>query len=277
MLAAIVAAFPIFAIVAGVLAAVAYRELARLYRGRPVAPSPVVGTFLTAVLVLAHLVVPVWSDFPIHTTAALAVLLAATLALAYAAARLVPAARAAMASLAFTYLAAVYVGWLFGFLIDLHIAGSAFSPRPPQLHAWLLLALLPTWAADVAAYGVGSTMGRRKLAPRISPGKTWEGTIGGFAAAAIVAFAFGTWAGLPPASVLLVAAGIGPAGLAGDLIESALKRGVGAKDSGALLPGHGGVFDRIDSLVTVAPLVFVALRLADGGVLESIFSGMMGG
>ena len=76
--------------------------------------------------------------------------------------------------------------------------------------------------------------------------------------------ALGAWAGLPGVAVAFVAVAVGPAALAGDLIESALKRRVGAKDSGALLPGHGGVFDRIDSLVTVAPVVTIALLLAEG-------------
>lgn len=134
----------------------------------------------------------------------------------------------------------------------------------PTAPAWLLLALLPTWAADVAAYAIGSLFGRRKLAPRISPAKTWEGTIAGFAAAAIAAFGVGALFGLPRPSVALVVIALGPLALAGDLFESYLKRRAGAKDSGALLPGHGGVLDRIDSLIAVAPLVVLALYLAWG-------------
>ncbi|MBI2324764.1 MAG: phosphatidate cytidylyltransferase [Chloroflexi bacterium] len=149
-------------------------------------------------------------------------------------------------------------------LFGLRAAGATLNAHgwDPTVPAWLFLAILPTWAADVAAYAVGSVFGRRKLAPRISPGKTWEGTIGGFFAAAIAAFGVGAFFGLPRASVALVVVAIGPVALAGDLFESYLKRRVGAKDSGALLPGHGGVLDRIDGLIAVAPLVAVALYLA---------------
>ncbi|MBM4434207.1 MAG: phosphatidate cytidylyltransferase [Chloroflexi bacterium] len=129
---------------------------------------------------------------------------------------------------------------------------------------WALLALVVTWASDVAAYLVGSTLGRRRLAPRISPGKTWEGTLGGFAAAALAAAAFGSAYEMSPAGIAIVAALSGPAALAGDLAESAVKRAAGVKDSGRLIPGHGGALDRIDSLLLVAPLVYVASLVARG-------------
>ncbi len=124
-------------------------------------------------------------------------------------------------------------------------------------HPWLLAVLLATWAADTVAYLVGSQIGRHHLAPRISPGKTWEGSIAGFAAAAGVIAAVGM-AG--PAGIV-VAVGIGPVGLAGDLFESWLKRRAQVKDSGALLPGHGGVLDRIDSLLFVGPFVWVVVAV----------------
>mgnify|MGYP001572419578 FL=1 len=151
-------------------------------------------------------------------------------------------------------------------LLVLRSAGASLNAHgwDAAAPAWLLLAVLPTWAADVAAYAAGSVFGRRKIAPRISPGKTWEGSIAGVGVAAIAAFGVGAFFGLPRASVALVVVAIGPAALAGDLFESYLKRRVGAKDSGALLPGHGGVLDRIDSLIAVAPLVTVALYLASG-------------
>ncbi|HUG55848.1 MAG TPA: phosphatidate cytidylyltransferase, partial [Candidatus Limnocylindrales bacterium] len=98
------------------------------------------------------------------------------------------------------------------------------------LPAWLLLALLPTWAADIAAYAVGSTVGRRRLLPSVSPGKTWEGTAAGFAAAALAALAVAAFFGMPRPVAALAAVGVGPAGLAGDLLESWVKRRAGAKD-----------------------------------------------
>lgn len=119
----------------------------------------------------------------------------------------------------------------------------------------LLMTICAVWAGDVFAYVVGSAIGRRKVAPRISPGKTWEGTIAGFlAAAAVVVIANAPFVGVHVWWVV-TAVLIGPAAFAGDLLESWVKRRAGVKDSGTLLPGHGGVLDRIDSLLAAAPLV----------------------
>ena len=124
----------------------------------------------------------------------------------------------------------------------------------------LLIAIFAVWAADVAAYAVGSSFGKRKIAPAISPGKTWEGTIAGFLAAAAVVIAV-----VAPTGIFvwaaLAAVTIGPVAFAGDLLESWLKRRAGVKDSGTLLPGHGGVLDRIDSLLAVGPLVALLILL----------------
>lgn len=131
------------------------------------------------------------------------------------------------------------------------------------LPVWLLLAIGATWAADVGAYSVGSLAGRRKIAPRISPGKTWEGTFGGFGAAALAVLAISALFGLGRPDAAAAAILSGPVAFAGDLLESWLKRRAGVKDSGTLFPGHGGMLDRIDSLLAVAPLV-VALTIAAG-------------
>jgi CDP-diglyceride synthetase len=141
-----------------------------------------------------------------------------------------------------------------------------------NIYPWIYMALIPTWAADIAAYVVGSLIGRRKLAPRISPGKTWEGTLAGFAAAAIAVWFVGTQVFSPsllPTGILVpLALAIGPAGLLGDLLESALKRAAGVKDSGTIFPGHGGVLDRVDSLLLVAPVVALALNAYRSGMME---------
>jgi phosphatidate cytidylyltransferase len=144
-----------------------------------------------------------------------------------------------------------------------------------SLPVWLLLTIISTWAADIAAYLVGSAVGRRRIAPSISPGKTLEGTVAGFAAAAVAALAIGVAFGLPRAAVVIVAIGLGPAGLAGDLLESFVKRRAGVKDSGAILPGHGGLLDRLDSVVAGAILVNAVLQAwvvlgfgAEGGIVQ---------
>jgi phosphatidate cytidylyltransferase len=137
-------------------------------------------------------------------------------------------------------------------------AAGALGARPGTadwLPVWLILAILPTWAADVAAYLVGSAVGRRRIAPSISPGKTLEGTVAGFVASALAVLAIAVLSGLPRAPVILIAIGSGPVGLAGDLLESYVKRRAGVKDSGTILPGHGGLLDRLDSLT--ADAIFV--------------------
>ncbi|HVD30656.1 MAG TPA: phosphatidate cytidylyltransferase [Methylomirabilota bacterium] len=146
--------------------------------------------------------------------------------------------------------------------IGLLKAAGAVGARPGTadwLPVWLILAIIPTWAADVVAYVVGSTVGRRRIAPSVSPGKTLEGTIAGFAACAVVVLAVAVAFGLPRAAAVIVAIGLGPVGLAGDLLESFVKRRAGVKDSGAILPGHGGLLDRLDSLTAGAIFVYAVV------------------
>ena len=128
----------------------------------------------------------------------------------------------------------------------------------------LLLCLAASvFAFDTFAYAVGRTIGRRRLAPQISPGKTWEGLIGGSAGALAAGALLSLWVDLPVTGLALLAALVGLAGQAGDLLESALKRAVGTKDSSQLIPGHGGVLDRIDSFTTALPAGLALLLLAE--------------
>jgi phosphatidate cytidylyltransferase len=129
--------------------------------------------------------------------------------------------------------------------------------NPPGL---LLMTIVAVWAADVGAYLVGSAVGRRKIVPRLSPGKTWEGTIAGFSAAAAVVLLAIPFVKFDLAQVL-IAILIGPAAFAGDLAESWVKRRAGVKDSGTLFPGHGGLLDRIDSLLTASVLVVAVILI----------------
>lgn len=119
-----------------------------------------------------------------------------------------------------------------------------------------LFLLLTVWACDIGAYASGRTIGGPKLAPRISPQKTWAGLIGGAASAAAVGLAFHLLTEAPFAAVF-VAPALAVAAQAGDLMESALKRHCKVKDSGHLIPGHGGLLDRIDGLMVAAPVLAV--------------------
>jgi phosphatidate cytidylyltransferase len=123
----------------------------------------------------------------------------------------------------------------------------------PQL---LLFTLVLVWAGDTAAYFVGRRFGRRKLAPVLSPKKTWEGAIANVVASLLVGAAFGYWMDISLANMLVMALFGGIAGQVGDLLKSSFKRAAGVKDSGTILPGHGGILDRIDSLILAAPVVW---------------------
>ncbi len=128
----------------------------------------------------------------------------------------------------------------------------------PHGRELVLFTLLLVWAGDMFAYFVGRGFGRLAMAPALSPKKTWEGALGNLLGSLLVAVVFARWLQMD-ALTLVVIAGLGNiAGQAGDLLESAYKRGAGVKDSSALLPGHGGMLDRIDSLILAAPVVWAA-------------------
>ena len=183
-------------------------------------------------------------------------------------ARLARRAFAGAARLAVLVAGALYLSGGLAALAQLQFAWAGEQSMAQPLFArWALLALAVTWAAYIAAYAVGSRFGRRRIAPRLSPGKTFEGTAAGLVTAALVAVVFGWIYGLAPAGVAIVALLAGPAALAGDLIESALKRAARAKDSGGIIPGHGGLLDRIDSLLLVAPVVYLGFVVARSGMM----------
>ncbi|MFQ5816783.1 MAG: phosphatidate cytidylyltransferase [Terriglobia bacterium] len=146
----------------------------------------------------------------------------------------------------------LYVALPFGFLLDLHA-----RPSGPKL---VLLLLVLIWVGDTAAYYGGRVLGRHKLAPRVSPGKTMEGSLASLVATLAVGFWLVRRMGWFPDSSLIHALALplalNLAAQMGDLVESALKRGAGVKDSSQLLPGHGGMLDRIDSLLLAVPTLW---------------------
>jgi phosphatidate cytidylyltransferase len=131
----------------------------------------------------------------------------------------------------------------------------------PDGAQWVLFALILVWVADIGAYFIGRRFGRLRLAPEVSPGKTWEGVIGGVAASAIVAVIGSAWFHLPLVIFLPLCLAAVSFSIVGDLTESLLKRFAGVKDSGTLFPGHGGVMDRMDSVTGAVPVLFFGLAL----------------
>lgn len=166
-----------------------------------------------------------------------------------------------LSSFATTLAGALYPTGMLGSLVLLR--GARSPAVDAQTAFWLVvLVFLLVWATDVFAYYVGKTLGRTPLAPSISPNKTWEGTLGGVAAAVLVAVGLKlTVLGLLAwPHVLALAAIGGGVSQVGDLMESQLKRSTGADDSSSLLPGHGGVLDRFDAMVVAAPLIYLYLH-----------------
>jgi len=146
-----------------------------------------------------------------------------------------------------------YVAWLLGHLILIR----RFAEGP----FLIFLLFLVTWANDTAAYYVGSFWGRHHMAPRISPRKTWEGAVGGLLGSVAASFACRAWflESLSAADALSIGLLVGIAAPLGDLCESILKRSADVKDSGGIIPGHGGVLDRVDSLIFTTPVIYYYL------------------
>lgn len=152
-------------------------------------------------------------------------------------------------AMALTLLAGVYVGFLGSHFIALRAL--------PNGLAWLALAIVTTWVSDTGAYGVGRALGRRKMAPVLSPNKTWEGAAGGFVTAVVCGGAIAAVARIGVGHGVVVGVLLGVFCPFGDLAISMVKRQVGVKDTGKLIPGHGGALDRLDSLLFAAPLVYL--------------------
>ena len=170
-----------------------------------------------------------------------------------------------LVSMADTVFGAVYPTALLAFMLQLRVADLPAAASEDHASFFLTLTIfLLVWASDVFAYYVGRAVGRHKLAPRVSPNKTWEGAVGGALGALLVAAAlkvlvlsFLAWP-----HVLALGLICGALGQIGDLAESKLKRSVDLKDSGTILPGHGGLLDRFDAMIFAAPAAYLYLAYA---------------
>lgn len=235
------------ALVAAV-AGLAGGELARLSGavGAPLPPVFVGGASVVIALATSS------SAGPTDTGSILVVSLALVLAAGALSLSLGPPSPARLTAAAVLVMAPLYVGLPLGLLSWLRATSG------PGVTIWLLAVIA---LSDSAQYFVGRAFGRRKLAPAVSPAKTVEGAAGGLVAvAAFGIFTAGSVLGLSPASGAFLALLLGLAGILGDLFESMLKRSAGVKDSSALIPGHGGILDRIDSHLFSAPVFYLFAR-----------------
>jgi phosphatidate cytidylyltransferase len=243
---------PWFGALIAVFVAVATWEVVRLLRGAgyPVVPAVAVA----GALVMAVEVASIPQLRPYADLAVAAVVIAGGV-VAFAQTD----TKAGFAAWMGTAFAAVYVGMLGGLVRIDQVAPPLPAAAPlawfGAARGWVLLAVLLVWSYDTGAYCVGIALGKRKFLSHISPSKSYWGLFGGLAASTLVA-AGGMWAlGQPVAIGLALGPVVGAVAQAGDLAESMLKRAAGAKDSGNLIPGHGGILDRVDSFIFAAPVV----------------------
>ncbi len=242
-----------------VLGALGARELFALARRQSYRPLAAIGVPLAAALPLVvHLHRLGWIPRPISLAAVVFVALLGAVLFARR------SDEQPLTSMAVTTFGALYAGGLlsFGYLLRHHpwtvsaASGVAFVGLPVVL----------TWVSDIAAFVVGKALGKTKLMPSVSPGKTRAGAIGALVATALAAVAYDVWLLRPAAQLalgweraVLVGLVISAVGQLGDLVESLLKREAGLKDSGRILPGHGGALDRLDSLFFALPVAYLVL------------------
>ena len=255
-----------------VFAAMGADECYRLVRPKDVLPVAWVGVPLAALFPVLAVLLPTPGAFG---AASLVLLAAATLLVLVWVTFLRGAAAEPLAAAAATLFGALYTGLALAVIPLLHASPYRLGWGGDTPTAWAGLAavalpLTATWIGDASAFFAGSAWGKHRLAPAISPKKSWEGAVAGVLGAAVGAMIWWavvrTW--IPGAPFSMLSAGgagaiLGVGAILGDLAESVLKRDAGVKDSGTLLPGHGGVLDRIDALVFTLPLAYGLLSLLE--------------
>jgi phosphatidate cytidylyltransferase len=250
---------PALAVLLAALGAVAARELYALAAKGGVRPLSTIGIPLAAALPLVvHVYRLGWLSNPVTLAAVVFVALLGAVLFSRG------VQEKPLESMAVTTFGALYTGGLlsFGYLLRHHqwtvtaASGAALVGFPVVL----------TWMSDIGAYAVGKTLGRTKLMPSVSPGKTRAGLVGALVVAALTAVAYDVWVLRPYSQLTLgwtravvLGLAVSLAGQVGDLVESLLKREAGVKDSGRFLPGHGGALDRLDSLLFALPVAYLLL------------------
>jgi phosphatidate cytidylyltransferase len=235
-----------------IVAAIAAAETFRLLRSAGYPSIPVLGILLT-VAVVAEAAFPGLAEGSGLVLAAIGAILIAVGSFA------TEDPRVGLVTWMTTFFGALYVS-LLGFLVRLGHAAPELPTTAPLAplgaeRGWILLLILTVWAYDTGAYFIGRRYGRRRFLTHLSPSKTYAGLGGGIAAATVVAIVILAGLGHPPLGGLVLGPLVAFAAQGGDLAESMLKRAAGAKDSSTLIPGHGGLLDRVDSFLFAAPVV----------------------
>ena len=232
---------------------VAADEFHRLYHAEGEGPPRFWNVLLAGMLYVTLAIVPRFEPLPAHLIVALCLALL-VLSLAW---MMFTGVRDLPRSFAGLLLTVLYIALPFALLPGLFSFGNAGTGHEVLVGFFLLL-----WTNDTGAYLVGRTMGRTKMLPSVSPKKTIEGLVGGIALTLVVAYVlWRVWPTLPLRHWMAAAAIVSIAGTVGDLFESALKRARGVKDSGTVLPGHGGIMDRFDGLLLAAPCLYAYLLM----------------
>ncbi|HZD56994.1 MAG TPA: phosphatidate cytidylyltransferase [Anaerolineales bacterium] len=241
-----------YALVVALLMGLAAREYGGLFRAAGLQPASALIVIGTLLLVLGRAL----DDFNSAPAATVMIIL---VSMTYHLLRYEGGRDQAGTDLSVTLSGILYVGWLGGYLISVR--------RLPDGEWWTLLVLPAVWLADGGAFFIGSSYGRHKLSARLSPMKSWEGYLGGVAVgtlsttllAALWRIGAGPQSAITPGAGALLGFILAAASPLGDLGESMLKRQVGKKDSSNLLPGHGGIFDRVDSWLWAAPIGYYCI------------------
>lgn len=168
-----------------------------------------------------------------------------------------------------TFLGVAYPSWLFSYLVALRFIGGTFTVQPwgwsVSSGVWfVLLVVLSAWTSDTFALLIGRKWGKHKLAPILSPGKTWEGAFAGVVGCCLISWAMTAMVDIARMNAVVFGVAIAIASLFGDLAKSSIKRSLGIKDFGSIIPGHGGVLDRFDGLLFASPLLYYYVTMVLG-------------
>lgn len=230
-------------------AAVGQYEFYRMAQNRGSHPHAVLGIILGALVILefSNSIFPGLGKFYLVVVAVLAIMVARLFS--------PRPVEGALEDVASTFLGVFYVAMLFAFQVVILTGADGKQ--------WLVFLYFTIWASDIGAYSIGIPFGRHRLYEKVSPKKSIEGFMGGLAAAACMALVSRVWF-MPPigiGEVVGIALTLSVAGVIGDLVESLFKRAAGVKDSGNVIPGHGGILDRMDSMLVAAPVLYYYLRM----------------